>query len=519
MRRGKKKQSVAEEFKKIKGLKTKVIFTLVGIAILAIVAILFVTLIGTNSEKIIAQYNAIAGKPSNSKAQFASKYVVLDYDEDGKLSIKFVLKGSGYNSAVNIPDTGLDPEEEDDTPDLGDDPSGTKQVAGNNKLVIFGDSISSYPGEVHSGYNAFDFNNQVSLDKTYWKIVANAWGSEIVDNLSSSGSYVQNTYDQFYGTGTTRQSDYKNSEEAGTCIVFMGMNDYWNDQDGCDKQNNKGQFEKAYKDMLNGLMSSHPNTRYVTLSLYKIGDDTNGRFDYYNNAIKSAASACGAIFVDISGFDYSSMTIDTDNTHPNEAGMQYIADCILKNVQAVDTSQSTVNPLNPTDELKNILSHVSGEASDEAGYLAVLSCVWARAVANGDTSNNGLEAVMSSAGQFNYSSSRTYASLNSDQKKAVDSFINGTRCPDGYQWFVGPAGQFGIYAVEGVSVWRVGPGNNYFSNQYGYSEKEKYVRACSESKGDSFTENGHTWYKIYSYNDKQETNHAKVNGNYITVVP
>lgn len=106
MRHSKKKQTVTEEFKKIKGLKTKVIFTLVTIVIVAILLILCITLLGAKADKIIAAYNAIGGKPTDSKYNFASKHIVLTYDEKGQLSIKFVMQGSGYDSTVTVPDTG-----------------------------------------------------------------------------------------------------------------------------------------------------------------------------------------------------------------------------------------------------------------------------------------------------------------------------------------------------------------------------------------------------------------------------
>ena len=157
-------------------------------------------------------------------------------------------------------------------------------------------------------------------------------------------------------------------------------------------------------------------------------------------------------------------------------------------------------PITDASSVQDVLAKIYKESNSENGYLAALSCVAARA---GSSDPNALLAVMSAPNQFEgYRSNATYASVTDNHRKAIDRFIAGERLTD-FQYFVGPAGAYDVYAKKGSTVFSIGIGDNYYSAEY------RGTRATNKSPGDDYI-------LIYDRNKKQEVNCVR-NGFNITV--
>lgn len=158
------------------------------------------------------------------------------------------------------------------------------------------------------------------------------------------------------------------------------------------------------------------------------------------------------------------------------------------------------NPSQDVSSLQDILAKIYKESSSVDGYLAALSCVAARA---GSSDPNKLLAVMSAAGQFEgYRADATYASVSDNHKKAIDRFIAGERLTN-FMYFVGPAGSYDIYAKKGSTVFSIGVGDNYYSEEY------RGTRATNVLPNDEYI-------LIYDRKNKKEVNCTR-NGFTITV--
>jgi hypothetical protein len=157
-------------------------------------------------------------------------------------------------------------------------------------------------------------------------------------------------------------------------------------------------------------------------------------------------------------------------------------------------------PFKDVSSLQDILAKIYKESSSVDGYLAALSCVAARA---GSSDPDKLLAVMSAAGQFEgYRADATYASVSDNHKKAIDRFIAGERLTN-FMYFVGPAGSYDIYAKKGSTVFSIGVGDNYYSEEY------RGTRATNVLPNDEYI-------LIYDRKNKQEVNCVR-NGFTITV--
>ncbi len=109
----------------------------------------------------------------------------------------------------------------------------------NEKILIFGDSYSTYEGNIPSGFASYypkRYDGSVDdVSKTWWHMLANETGSEIVMNNSWSGSTICNT--RYNGEDCSETSSFIHRldvlENDGffekTCIdrvlVFGGTND------------------------------------------------------------------------------------------------------------------------------------------------------------------------------------------------------------------------------------------------------------------------------------------------------
>ena len=127
------------------------------------------------------------------------------------------------------------------------------------KLVIFGDSYSTFKGHIPEGY-AFYYLAEVSdpplavrtmqLSETWWQRFIKRTGAELVRNDSWSGSTISytgyegdcsNTSSFIYRYRLLRDAGFFRDGKVDTVIVFGGTNDSWvpvelGEDRGCDTE-------------------------------------------------------------------------------------------------------------------------------------------------------------------------------------------------------------------------------------------------------------------------------------------
>lgn len=115
----------------------------------------------------------------------------------------------------------------------------------NKNVVIFGDSYSTYEGYIPSGYAYYYSGHRGegvlpdldSVDKTWWKMLMDEMGDNLVHNNSWSGSTIcytgYNNYDASNGNSFIFRFEKLLSEgffkqnKIDTVLVFGGTNDNW----------------------------------------------------------------------------------------------------------------------------------------------------------------------------------------------------------------------------------------------------------------------------------------------------
>lgn len=86
---------------KIKKWKNRIIFSVIGIAVVGVIIIFLVILIGSETDEIVTAYNNLSGKPYDSKQQFGARNVKITKDNNGKLQIELVMGSNKNDSDLN----------------------------------------------------------------------------------------------------------------------------------------------------------------------------------------------------------------------------------------------------------------------------------------------------------------------------------------------------------------------------------------------------------------------------------
>lgn len=204
------------------------------------------------------------------------------------------------------------------------------------KVVIFGDSYSTFEGNIPEGYECWYFidsqyeNDCHSLDSTWWRRVVADKGYELLLNTSYSGATICNT--GYEGKDYTERSfvtrmkrDIVSEEGEYLCgarpdIIFIlaGTNDSWA-QSPKGELLGKDDWRKADLDkslpaisyMLGYLTEKLPDTRIIVI--------INSELDETTTAGLAEASR-------IFGVEYLQLKdIDKQWGHPSNAGMRQIA--------------------------------------------------------------------------------------------------------------------------------------------------------------------------------------------------
>lgn len=86
---------------KIKKWKNRLIFSVIGIAVVGVIIVFLVILIGSETDEIITAYNNLSGKPYDSKQQFGARNVRITKDNNGKLQIELIVGNNKNDSDLN----------------------------------------------------------------------------------------------------------------------------------------------------------------------------------------------------------------------------------------------------------------------------------------------------------------------------------------------------------------------------------------------------------------------------------
>lgn len=284
-----------------------------------------------------------------------SDALVADAYGANKKALQITVKGLDYLKHGNvkvayglISDTGLICEIE----------AGICNLA-KKSVSILGDSISTYDGWSNNAeYNSTIGNNLIfysetnpykagadfSVENTWWYKVSNNSEFEFCVNNSVSGSRVN-----MEATHVTRPQNLHNTTTGQTpdvIIIYIGIND-WAASVALGSYDGSGElptapatFSEMYANIIKLAKEAYPGVEIYCCTLLpeesrkKNGvNDAGVSIKQYNEVIAKLAVNMGATVIDLyndSGFTFGNLSKYTiDNLHPNEAGMQLIADTVL----------------------------------------------------------------------------------------------------------------------------------------------------------------------------------------------
>lgn len=215
---------------------------------------------------------------------------------------------------------------------------------------ILGDSVStlerhSIPEHAayYTHYNCLETGVFIPAD-TWWGQVIDALGGKLMINDSFSGSTVcfRPKYEiQSYGCSRKRTSNLgKYGLDPDVIMIFMGINDWgMGIPISSEKENDDFCFLPSYRKMLDQLKQNYPFAELwcLTLPVSTRSADKDFQYPYcyggihiekYCEAIRTCANQAGARVIDLYAAAEPYDTVD--KFHPNEAGMQTLANAVLK---------------------------------------------------------------------------------------------------------------------------------------------------------------------------------------------
>lgn len=207
----------------------------------------------------------------------------------------------------------------------------------NEKIVIFGDSYSTFEGHIPEGYASFyprEDNPTVSdVSCTWWKQLASQTASEILLNNSWSGTTICNTG---YGgdcskttsficrLGKVIDSGFFEKNAVDRVFVFGGTNDSWTKNEVGNVQFADWSDEDKRR-VLPGI-SFFIHTLLGVMPKEKVHVVINGILR--EEIIRGMVEICEHY-----GVGYTRLTdVDILSGHPTYTGMTQIKDQILKNI-------------------------------------------------------------------------------------------------------------------------------------------------------------------------------------------
>ena len=208
------------------------------------------------------------------------------------------------------------------------------------RIMIFGDSYSTYEGHIPSGYAVYYSGHRKTLPdvfdvkNTWWRRILDATDSTLVQNNSWSGSTIGYTgYNNsdcshsssfIYRFEKLLKEDFFKSNKIDTLFVFGGTNDSWSNAPlgklKYDEIEDNDLFcvLPAISYFANRLKEELSETRIIFIGNCNIKNEIT-------NAMRSVCEHYGLDYVELS-------EIDKLNGHPTELGMEQICNQILEGI-------------------------------------------------------------------------------------------------------------------------------------------------------------------------------------------
>lgn len=223
------------------------------------------------------------------------------------------------------------------------------------RFSILGDSISTLHGWNPAGYAVHytpvicELASIRDFTDTWWGRVIGTLGGEILVNNSWSGSQVGKYAAHPVPAPSCGCSDERTSAlgrdgiDPDVIIVYLGTNDWGRGRritpESEGEQDDLSLFLPAYTAMLRKIRQNYPSAEIWCFTLcktifsedpsFRCPDSYGGRpMADYCQAIRFAAHQEGCRLIDLYGQNERYDTVD--GFHPNAAGMQTIADLVLR---------------------------------------------------------------------------------------------------------------------------------------------------------------------------------------------
>ncbi len=208
----------------------------------------------------------------------------------------------------------------------------------NKRLSILGDSISTYVGVSNNaninptvGYNPVFYKPPFPREKTYWELVLDHFGMVLCVNNAWSGGNLSGKCDPTSGVNRARELADARGNKPDLIILFMGINDLGR---GVTPE----VFAENHRLTLNTLKELYPEARVCCVNIPDREPYFKKRAEAFNKAIEEAVSLQGKNYfiADLFGsrlnndFYYNNTL---DGLHPDEDGMRYIAEIIIKSIE------------------------------------------------------------------------------------------------------------------------------------------------------------------------------------------
>lgn len=201
------------------------------------------------------------------------------------------------------------------------------------RVGVIGDSISSFSGIIPAGYSAYYPKSDCDVDvwqKAYWGLlITKYWDAELDMNVSWSGGCVAPNSIKAAGSDfVARVKNFVNPDvvliHGGTndCIasngIALGEYDYESAFGELDTFNN---FRQSYIAVIKYIKANWPEAKIIII----LGDHVTGEFV---TSIREIATYYNLPLVDFTGAEDSAKMTKYSGSHPNAAGMEFMAEKI-----------------------------------------------------------------------------------------------------------------------------------------------------------------------------------------------
>jgi lysophospholipase L1-like esterase len=201
------------------------------------------------------------------------------------------------------------------------------------RLSILGDSVSTYRGvsnddtaNASTRYNPCFYRDPFPLEKTYWRLLADALGMTLCVNNSWSGGNLSGRDNPDAGVNRAAQLSRDDGTAPDVVVVFMGLNDLGRRVD-------VSVFAADYQKTLLTIREQHPHAWVCCVNLPDRDPVMRQRTEAFNAEIQRAVALAGerAFVADLfasrlnNDFYYNNTV---DGLHPDEDGMRIIAEVV-----------------------------------------------------------------------------------------------------------------------------------------------------------------------------------------------